>query len=56
MTTEAVAVAHAVSDAGVMDTGGIYYGQNAISKNLIIANRRLLLNGKGFVLGCERQR
>ena len=33
--------------------GGVYYGQNVISKNLIIANRKELLNGNGFVLGVS---
>jgi hypothetical protein len=53
MTTEAVAVLMPFRTQEIMDTGGIYYGQNAISKNLIIANRRLLLNGNGFVLGVS---
>lgn len=43
---------------------GIYYGQNAISKNLILADRKELLNGNGFhprrlrlrqVLPCKRE-
>ena len=33
--------------------GGIYYGQNVISKNLILANRMELLNGNGFILGVS---
>ena len=37
----------------VRDQGGVYYGQNVISKNLIIANRKELLNGNGFVLGVS---
>jgi type IV secretory pathway VirB4 component len=53
MTTEAVAVLMPFRTQEIMDTGGIYYGQNAISKNLIIANRRLLLNGNGFILGVS---
>ena len=31
----------------------MYYGQNVISKDLIIANRKELLNGNGFVLGVS---
>lgn len=31
----------------------MYYGQNTISKNLILANRKELLNGNGFVLGVS---
>jgi len=53
MTTEAVAVLMPFRTQEIMDAGGIYYGQNAISKNLIIANRRLLLNGNGFILGVS---
>ena len=33
--------------------GGVYYGQNVISRNLILANRKELLNGNGFVLGVS---
>ena len=32
---------------------GIYYGQNAISNNMIIANRKCLLNGNSFILGVS---
>lgn len=32
---------------------GIYYGQNVISKNMIIADRRQLLNGNEFILGVS---
>lgn len=31
--------------------GGIYYGQNVISNNMIVADRRELLNGNSFILG-----
>ncbi|EKC44680.1 hypothetical protein OBE_17347, partial [human gut metagenome] len=36
-----------------MQTGGIYYGQNAVSKNMIVADRRKLLNGNSFRLGVS---
>ncbi len=32
---------------------GIYYGENIISKNLIIADRKELLNGNSFILGVS---
>ena len=35
----------------IQDESGIYYGVNAISKNLILADRRKLLNANGFALG-----
>ena len=37
----------------VHDENGIYYGQNVISKNMIIADRRKLLNGNSFILGVS---
>ena len=36
-----------------MQSGGIYYGQNAVSKNMIVADRRKLLNGNSFRLGVS---
>lgn len=32
---------------------GIYYGQNVISKNMIIADRKQLLNGNSFIFGVS---
>ena len=32
---------------------GVYYGQNVISKNMIIADRKQLLNGNSFILGVS---
>ena len=32
---------------------GIYYGQNAISKNMIVADRKQLMNGNSFILGVS---
>ena len=53
LTTEALAVLMPFKAQEVRDQGGVYYGQNVISKNLIIANRKELLNGNGFVLGVS---
>ena len=53
LTTEALAVLMPFKTQEVRDRGGVYYGQNVISKNLIIANRKELLNGNGFVLGVS---
>ena len=53
LTTEALAVLTPFKAQEVRDQGGVYYGQNVISKNLIIANRKELLNGNGFVLGVS---
>ena len=36
-----------------MDTGGLYYGVNAVSRNLIICNRDAMLNGHGLYTGVS---
>ena len=51
LTTEALAVLMPFQAQEIMEPGGVYYGQNVLSKNLIVANRKELLNGNGFVLG-----
>ena len=53
LTTEALAVLMPFRAQEIQDRGGVYYGQNVISKNLIMADRRQLLNGNGFVLGVS---
>ena len=53
LTTEALSVLIPFRAQEIRDRGGVYYGQNVISKNLIIANRKELLNGNGFVLGVS---
>ena len=35
----------------IMDQGGIYFGENAISNNLILCNKEKLLNANSFLLG-----
>ena len=37
----------------IFHENGIYYGQNVISKNMIIADRKQLLNGNSFILGVS---
>jgi hypothetical protein len=44
---------HSVSVQEIYHEDGVYYGQNVISKNMIIANRRHLLNGNSFILGVS---
>ena len=53
LTTEALAVLMPFKAQEIWDRGGVYYGQNAISKNLIVADRRQLLNGNAFILGVS---
>jgi|GEM_PF-69598 len=33
------------------EPGGLYYGTNQISKNVLIGDRKRLMNGNGFILG-----
>lgn len=53
MTTESAAVLMPFRAQEILQTGGVYYGQNSISKNLIIADRTLLQNGNCFVFGVS---
>lgn len=53
LTTESLAVFIPFRVQEISDEGGIYYGQNVISKNIIIADRRKLLNGNSFILGVS---
>lgn len=53
LTTEALSVLMPFKAQEIQDSGGVYYGINAISKNLIVANRKELLNANGFILGVS---
>ena len=53
LTTESLSVLMPFRAQEVFHENGIYYGQNVISKNMIIADRRQLLNGNAFVLGVS---
>jgi len=53
LTTESLAVFMPFKVQEICHDHGIYYGQNAISHNMIIANRRELLNGNSFILGVS---
>jgi hypothetical protein len=53
LTTESTAVFIPFRAQEIMHTEGIYYGQNVISKNMIVANRKQLLNGNSFILGVS---
>ena len=53
LTTESLSVLMPFRVQDVFHENGIYYGQNVISKNMIIADRRQLLNGNAFVLGVS---
>lgn len=51
LTTESLAVFIPFKVQEIMDKGGIYFGENAISHNLIMCNKGNLLNQSAFVLG-----
>ena len=53
LTTESLAVFMPFRVQEINHENGIYYGQNVISKNMIIANRNKLLNGNSFILGVS---
>ncbi len=53
LTTESTAVLMPFKSQEIQDKGGIYYGVNAVSHNLIICNRGNLLNGNSFILGVS---
>ena len=51
LTTESLAVFMPFKVQEVQDKGGIYFGENAISHNLIMCNKANLLNQSAFLLG-----
>ena len=51
LTTESLSVLNPFKVQEIMDRGGIYYGVNAISHNLIMVNKENLLNQSAFLLG-----
>lgn len=53
LTTESLAVFMPFRVQEINDKEGIYYGQNSISKNMIVADRKRLLNGNSFILGVS---
>lgn len=53
LTTESAAVLMPFRVQEIQDAGGIYCGVNAVSQNLLICNRKQLLNPHGFILGVS---
>lgn len=51
LLTESAAVFIPFRAQEIMDKGGIWYGQNAITNNPILCNKELLQNPNAFVLG-----
>lgn len=53
LTTESTAVMMPFRAQDMQEPGGIYYGTNSVTHNLILCNRKVLLNGGGFVVGVS---
>lgn len=53
LTTESLAVLMPFRVQEIAHRHGIYYGQNAISKNMIVADREQLMNGNSFIVGVS---
>ena len=53
LTTESLAVFMPFKVQEINHENGVYYGDNSISKNMILADRRELLNGNSFILGVS---
>lgn len=53
LTTESLAVFMPFKVQEIQHDGGVFQGVNVISKNMIIVNRKFLLNGNCFILGVS---
>ncbi len=53
LTTESLSILMPFRVQEINHSNGIFYGQNVISKNMIIADRKQLLNGNSFILGVS---
>ena len=53
LTTESLAALMPFRVQEISHKHGIYYGQNAISKNMIVADRKQLMNGNSFIIGVS---
>lgn len=51
LTTESLAVFMPFKVQEIQDKGGIYYGENAVSHNLIMVNKANLMNQSSILLG-----
>lgn len=51
LTTESLAVLMPFRVQEISDRGGFYFGENAISKNLILYDKSRLMNPNAFILG-----
>ena len=56
LTTESTAVLMPFRAQEIQDPGGLYYGVNAVSKNLLICDRKRLISPPRLLPGCLRLR
>lgn len=52
LTTESASVFLPFNSKELSQNGGLYYGLNSVTNNLIIFDRCSLTNANGFILGC----
>lgn len=53
LNTAATAALMPFASQEIQHSGGIYYGLNAASNNMILCNRRTLLNANGMIIGVS---
>ncbi|MGO5113784.1 VirB4-like conjugal transfer ATPase, CD1110 family [Candidatus Avoscillospira sp. LCP25S3_F1] len=53
LTTESAAIFVPFRAQELQEDGGIYYGRNAVSNNIILCNRAKLQNSNGFIFGVS---
>ena len=53
LITESLAIFIPFKVQEINHKNGVYYGENAISNNMILADRKELLNGNSFILGIS---
>jgi len=51
LTTESTAILVPFTSQELVEENGMYYGKNAVSRNLLLFNRKNLKNPNGFILG-----
>ena len=51
LLTQSLAVLMPYNVQELLEKGGNYYGVNQVSKNIIMGNRKRLVNGNGFIFG-----
>jgi len=51
LLTQSLAVLMPYNVQELLEQGGNYYGINQVSKNVIMGNRKILINGNGFIFG-----